>query len=161
MKQVYSEVLGLLNPQIAPVDPNELAIYNQLKKIRWVDLDKGQLEYYTTRPAVAFPCSLIKIEITKTETIGNNVQRCNGRITVRLAFDYVGNTAAATPEPIREESLEYFDIAEAVYLVMQGKGNREVGEFNRSMAVEENRPDGLKVLSIVFTSTWLDKSAAL
>lgn len=51
MKQIYLTLLELLN--LVPA-------------LKFTDLDKGQLEFYQTRPAVAFPCALIKIEITKT-----------------------------------------------------------------------------------------------
>lgn len=159
MDEIYLTLLGLLQPEAQPTEAKQLAIYNQLKKIRWADMDKGQLEFYETRPAVAFPCALIKVEISKTENLGNNIQRCYGRGTIRLAFDYVGETSAKTPEALRLQSLEYFELLKAVYLAVQGKTGG-TGKFDRVSAVEENRPDGLKVLNMPFTTVWLDKSAA-
>lgn len=159
MDEIYLTLLALLTPEEVPTEPKLLAIYNQLKKIRWVDMDKGQLEFYDTRPAVAFPCALIKVEIFRTENLGNNIQRCYGRGTIRLAFDYVGETSAQTPEALRQQSLEYFEMLKAVYLAIQGKTGG-AGKFDRQSAVEENRPDGLKVLNMPFTTIWLDKSAA-
>ncbi|SUJ26433.1 Uncharacterised protein [Sphingobacterium spiritivorum] len=159
MEQIYNRLLELIEAKQEPTDAKELEIYNQLKKIRWIDMDKGQLEFYETRPAVAFPCALIKIEIAKTENLGSNVQRCFGRGTIRLAFDYVGETAAKTPTALRQQSLEYFDILQAVYLAVQGKTGG-AGKFDRQSAVEENRPDGLKVLNMPFATNWIDKSAS-
>jgi hypothetical protein len=159
MKQIYLTSIGLLSPEVEPVEAKELAIYNQLKKIRWVDMDKGQLEFYDTRPAVPFPCALVKVEISKTEDMGNGIQRCYGRVIVRLAFNYVGETSNLTPEATRLQSLDYFDLVEAVYLGMQGKAVGK-GKFDRQSAVEENRPDGLKVIAVPFAASWLDTSAA-
>lgn len=159
MDEIYLTLLGLLMPEEEPTDPKQLGIYNQLKKIKWVDMDKGQLEFYSTRPAVAFPCALIKVEIAKTENLGNNIQRCYGNGTIRLAFDYVGETSAKTPEGLRQQSLEYFQLLKAVYMAVQGKTGG-VGKFDRQSAIEENRPDGLKVLNMPFTTVWIDKSAA-
>lgn len=159
MEEIYLDLLALLTPEEAPTDPKLLSIFNQLQKLRWVDMDKGQLEFYQTRPSVAFPCALIKIEINKTEDLGNNIQRCYGSGTIRLAFDYVGETSAKTPTALRKQSLEYFELVKAVYLAVQGKKGG-VGKFSRSFAREENRPDGLKVLNIPFATVWLDKSAA-
>jgi len=159
MDEIYLTLLALLTPDVAPAEPKALAIYNQLKKIRWVDMDKGQLEFYETRPAVAFPCALIKVEITKTENLGQNVQRCYGKGTIRLAFDYVGETSAKTPQALRQQSLEYFESLKAVYLAIQGKVGG-AGKFDRQSATEENRGDGLKVLNVPFTTLWIDKSAS-
>ena len=160
MDEIYLALLALLTPEEEPTEPKQLAIYNQLKKLRWVDMDKGQLEFYETRPAVAFPCALIKVEITKTENLGNNVQRCFGRGTIRIAFDYVGETSAKTPEALRQQSLEYFELLKGVYLAIQGKIGG-TGKFDRQSAAEENRPDGLKVLNMPFTTVWIDKSASI
>lgn len=158
MKEIYLKMLDLLAFMPQPNTAKELEVYNQLQKIRWIDMDKGQLEFYDTRPAVAFPCALIKIEVARTENLGNNVQRCYGRGIVRLAFDYVGETAAKTPQALRAQSLAYFELVEAVYLAVQGKP-AGLAKFDRQSATEENRPDGLKVLNIPFSTIWLDKSA--
>ncbi|RQO78099.1 hypothetical protein DBR40_09115 [Pedobacter sp. KBW01] len=158
MKEIYLRTLELLTPTEIPTDPKELDRFNRLQFIKWIDKDKGQLEFYEVRPAVAFPCALIKVEITRTENLGRNVQRCHGRVTIRLAFDYVGGTSAATPAGTRQQSLDYFDLAQAVYLTIQGKTGG-AGKFDRQSATEEPRPDGLTILNIPFTTVWLDESA--
>lgn len=143
MKTIYTKLLELLATVPA---------------IRWVDLDKGQLEFYQSRPAVAFPCALIKVEITRTQNMGANIQQCDGRGVIRLAFDYTGETNAATLAATRNESLMYFDVLQDVYLAVQGK-NGGNGFFNREAVTEENRADGLKVMVIPFTTSWIDKTA--
>ncbi|MGV3705436.1 MAG: hypothetical protein ACO1NU_08660 [Arcticibacter sp.] len=159
MRAAYETTLSLLEPEAEPDNEYDLEIYNQLKKLRWVDLDKGQLEFYDMRPAIALPCALIRVELTRAETIGNNDQRCTGRVIIRLAFDYVGSTSKASPATIRQQSLEYFDLLEGVYRAVQGKSGKGVGKFERVNAMEQTRPDGLKVLEMTFNTTWIDKSA--
>lgn len=135
------------------------ALLKTVPALRFIDLDKGQLEYYTERPAVAFPCALMNIQISRAENLGGNVQRCFGSGTIRLAFDYQGETAGNTPDAIKAQSLEFFDTVQAVYLAVQGKqgGN---GKFDRQSVKEETRRDGLKVISIPFNTNWIDKSAS-
>ena len=159
MDEIYLNLLALLTPQEIPTAPKQAAIYNQLKKLQQVDMDKGQLEFYDTRPAVAFPCALIKVEITQTESLGNNIQRCYGRGTIRVAFDYTGQTSLKTPDALQEQSLDYFEILKGIYSAVQGK-TAGAGKFDRQSAIEEQRTDGLKVLNMPFTTVWLDQSAS-
>lgn len=144
MKEIYLKGLELLDTVPA---------------VRWSDLDKGQLEFYETRPAVNFPCALLKVVIDKTENLGQNMQLCHGRVIVRLGFNYIGETSSITPQTARSKSLEYFDILESVYLAFQGKPAGK-GKLDRQSAVEENRPDGLKVISLPFATSWIDKTAS-
>lgn len=160
MKEIYLNILQLLSPSPQPAEPKQAAVYNQLKKLQWVDIDKGQLEFYQNRPPVAFPCALINIEINKTENLGNNIQRCLIGCSIRIAFDYIGETSAKTPKGLTEQSLAYFDLLQAVYLALQGKKNG-TGRFDRQSLTEEKRPDGLKTINMRFTTEWIDKSASL
>lgn len=162
MKEIYLTLLRFLTPNLnqVPTDEKELWIFNQLKKIKWVDMDKGQLDYYENMPSVAFPCALIRVEIGKAVKQGTGLQMCSGSGNIRLAFNYVGNTAKNTPEVVRAQSLEYFDIVQAVYLRCQDQASDLGGKFDRSSVKEEIRPDGLKVVNIPFDITFLDRSNA-
>lgn len=118
-------------------------------ELRYIDKDKGQLESYQTRPAVAFPCCLIKISNNPIEYLHSSLQKRTGVVTLRVAFDYVGSTNADTPENTLIQSLEYFDIVEKVeeaILPNYFKNHR----FIQTASIEENRPDGLLILNLQF-----------
>lgn len=160
MKTIYFATLEILNPTAIPNDPKELEVYQQLKRLGTIDLDIGQLEFYENRPAVSFPCALIQISIPRIVTLANNIQQCTAQIGIRVAFDLIGSTAKHTPSAIREKSLEYFDLIGAIYKAFQGKLGTGIGKFDRASVVEEKRPDGLKVVEIVFNTVFIDKSSA-
>lgn len=131
-----------------------------LPSIKWVDLDKGQLERYTIRPQVAFPCALISANITRAKNRNHTQQECEATIVVRLAFDYTGETSAAVDDDLLEESLAYFRVSDEVYKGMQGKTNGNAAPFVRVSEIEEaSRADGLKVLRLTFTTAFFDNSA--
>ena len=157
MKALFLKALELLNPTEVPTDPAELAIYNQLKLIRFSDLDKGQLESNTDRPAVAFPCVLIGIELPNTVDIGNDKQKCQARINLRIAFDYTGRTGSNVPTPVQEQSLAYFDLIDAIYKTFQGYFGSGFTRFSRVSLREERRNDGLKVLTMPIATTFIDQ----
>ncbi|MES2651280.1 MAG: hypothetical protein V4663_06040 [Bacteroidota bacterium] len=160
MKELYLKTLALLNTDVVPTDPIELEIFNDLKKINYADLDKKQIDQFNVRPAIDFPAVLIKIEILKSEDIGDKCQKCTARVTLRLAFSYVGSTASHAPADVLSDSLEYFDIVNAVYRKFQGYFSTGFTRFSRLQLTEETRNDGLKVVSLPFTTSFIDKSAA-
>jgi hypothetical protein len=133
-----------------------LAILDLLKSVpelRFIDKDKGQLEQYQTRPAVAFPCCLVKIDIPRIETLSVALQRHQAIFTLRVAFDYIGSTNADTPVNTMSQSLEYFDIVEKVQDSIQSKyfKNHPIAFVS---ALEENRPDGLLILNLRFQALY-------
>lgn len=143
MKEIYLRLIELIEP---------------ISFLKWTDLDKGQLES-PTRPAVAFPTCLIKIEFPKTENQTRKVQRCNVLITLRIAFDFVGSRAIQTPESVRNQSLEYFDNIQTLYEALQGQTCINNQTLERIGQREEDRDDQLKVINLYFQTTYIDTTA--
>ena len=48
--------------------------------INWIDLDKGQISRYDTRPAIDFPAALIKINYPGTSKLSRTEQQCQAQI---------------------------------------------------------------------------------
>jgi hypothetical protein len=147
MKFIYTKVLARLK---------------QIPELAWVDLDKGQLEYYDKRPAVKFPCALIGIQIPRAEDMDNRktIQQCQALVTIRLAFDYTGNTSGVTPDAELQKSLAYFDLVEKVYTYLQGfRDEKNLNPLSRQNLREERRDDGYKVISIPFSTAFIDRAA--
>lgn len=144
MKEVFLKSHGLLK---------------EIAGIKWVDLDKGQLESGGRAP-VAFPCALIKVDQTRGDNLGGKVQHCVASLTIRLGFDFTGETSSVTPDAHMQSALAYFDVIENVYKKFQGNGDKKLSPFNRKSMREENRADGLKVIWITFETEYNDFTAA-
>ncbi len=135
MKEAYLHLLQLLSG---------------VKNIRWIDLDKGQIDFYETRPSISFPAILVKMDMPSIRTVGLNLQQATLRISLRVAFDFAAlqSSGMASPEA-RRQSLEYFDTMERIFLAVQTKTNTGFA-FKRTALREETREDGLKVSTIDF-----------
>ncbi len=136
-----------------------LELLGEIEAIKFIDLDTGQLDV-PTRPAVAFPCALIEIELTDCEDIGAKQQNCTAVFSLRLGFNISESTTSLTPEDRRLAALSYFGLVNEVFKKMQGFYNNELGRFSRKKAYCERRADGLKVLVMPFETTFRDVSAA-
>lgn len=119
-----------------------------LPALKWVDEDKGQMNF--ERPPVVFPCALVDIQLPNTEDLNSKMQDCDAVVTVRLGFDFSGNTNTKTPAAARERSLKYYDVVDAVYNLLQGWSGGEFNPLSRKSFVQEKRPDGYKVVAIQF-----------
>jgi hypothetical protein len=58
----------------------------------WVDMDYGQLDYYTLRPEVAFPAALVKVSYPQCEDIGDAQQLVRVSVRLRVTFRPLGET---------------------------------------------------------------------
>lgn len=118
--------------------------------LKWVDEDKGQLNF--ERPPVLFPCALVEIQLPKTQDMNSKIQDCDGLITVRLAFDFAGNTSTITPLAAREASLAYYGVVEEVRKALQGWTDGSFNPLSRKSFYQEKRADAYKVVAIPFST---------
>lgn len=124
--------------------------------IKWVDKDRGQLDKHEGKPAVAFPCVLIKLNM-RCETISQKNQLCTGTVDITVAYDLATvETSGAASDAASERSLEYIDYADAVYDVLQNCVDGQIRSFDRTTFKDEVRPDGLSVVKMTFNCTFLD-----
>lgn len=61
----------------------------QSNLVEFIDRDRGQVDQYETRPAVKFPCALIKVNLIKRANLSTMMQRIECSITIRLASEIV------------------------------------------------------------------------
>jgi len=132
-------------------------LINGVPGIKWIDMDFGQLDS-DQRPAVAFPCALISIDLPDTNDLGNRVQKPKVIINVKLAFDYMGETSVKTAPNYRTRALRYYGIVKSVYIALQGQ---RIGTtpLKRKSQMEYARPDRIKILDMPFETNFLDDSA--
>lgn len=142
-----------------------LLIASRLKTvpgIKWIDLDKGQLNNYEVRPPMAFPGVLVRIDYVQATNQNSTVQQVTVRITLRIVWDFHGHTDSTMHPDQLAKNLEYFDFVENVYLAFQGYRDNSVirSPFSRVSQVEETRPDGLKAVALTLSTIVLDASAS-
>lgn len=129
-----------------------LELFEQLRGVsalKFIDLDKGQIDYYDQRPRAAFPCAIFDFD-TDAQTITENIQRVTGRLTIRVAFDYSGETAANTDNAVLQESLSYFDIIDAVKKSLHDYSSDQIDSIDHLGTQKESRDDGLTVRRLNF-----------
>jgi hypothetical protein len=136
MKQVYKDIANRTKEVVS---------------IKHIDLDKGQMNF--ERPPVVFPAALISLSAS-TQNINNSLQACKGRITVKLCFDFTGNTSTDTPQANLDQSLSFFDVQEEVWNKLQGWATDNFNPLYRIAQVDTPRRDGYKVLEMIFETEW-------
>lgn len=132
-------------------------LLSEIPALKWIDMDFGQLDS-EQRPAVAFPCALVSIDLPDTNDLGNKVQKPKVLINIKLAFDYTGETNVKTAPNYRARALSYYGIVKSVYVKLQGQ---RVGTapLKRKSQMEYARPDRIKILDMPFETVFLDESA--
>lgn len=147
MKTVYTAVMDRLKTQVPA--------------LRWIDLDTGQLDTAEAdRPAVAFPCALVAISITRSSDITDLIQDCEARVTVRLAFNQPMRTNSVAPSKVIETAMNPYDTIADVYAALQGWGNASFDPLTRISQDKENSRSGLFVYRLEFRTTYEDQTAA-
>lgn len=129
-----------------------------LPSIRWVDLDKGQLNQYDARPSIDFPAVLLKIEYPNTKKLTGKDQQAAVFITATLVFDFMDDTDSNTPEDILMQSLEVYDIAAELHATLQGATDKSIrAPLERTSLRDPNRPDKLKTIIQTYTTSTIDQ----
>lgn len=143
MKTIYTSLLARLEAEVP--------------ELKWIDLDKGQMFY--DRPPVLFPAALIQLQMPKATNLNSTLQECDVLITIRLCFDFTGETSNITPQADRDNSLAYFDLKQKVYEKLQGWSTTEMNALKRVNEHDEPRNDAYKVSTISFTTAYHDSTA--
>ena len=136
MKHLYNGIATLLQ---------------QIPSIRWIDLDTGQLEYFSLRPGIDFPAALIDISYPQCDNVGGTgEQRCSVNINVRLAFEVWSESNMSAPDQVREAALNIYDLINDVKQKLHNKRIITGETLYRVSVASEKREDGIKVFSINF-----------
>lgn len=129
---------------------------NSVPELKWIDADYGQADNYELRAALAFPTALIRTTITPEEQ-GGGGQLLRANITLRVVFNPAGlRTSANAPTAVRETALNYINIADKVYIALQGQEIDEYAAFECTAQEQENRSDGLLVVRFSFVTNFWD-----
>lgn len=131
-------------------------IKQTVPEVKWVDQDLGQLEFYSDRPAVLFPCVLIDFDDIEFSDIGQNAQLCTCVVKLRVAFNVFHHSNSATPQPQREKALEIFDVIKKLHYNLHGWSGENFGSLTRLRQMAEPREDRLRVYEIRYSIPYED-----
>lgn len=129
-----------------------------IDNINWIDLDKGQLNQYDTRPAIEFPAVLLKIEYPSTSKLSRKEQQCTVLVTVSIVYDCFDDTDSITEADRLQQSLQVYDIAQEVHETLQGEIDNTIirAPLERLSVRDPNRNDQLKVLQYTYSTRIID-----
>lgn len=146
MKTIYTAVMARLKDQVP--------------ELKWIDLDTGQLDVKSDRPAVLFPCALIGIGVRPKRNITDTIQECDAIVTIRLAFDPKTNRSnGEATEEVRAKSLALYDTIADVYAALQGYGTDNFDSLCRTEQGKENSLNGYFQYKIVLKAGYEDNTA--
>lgn len=133
-------------------------IESDLPEILWADLNKNQMNY--ERPPILFPAALVSITLPRCENLNTKIQDVEAIVSIKLCYDFTGNTSINTPKIERDKSLAYLDLQEAIYKTLQGWGTAEFNPLSRiNVSDDTPRPDGYKTIDISFETSYRDTTA--
>jgi len=139
MEEIYTAIMARLKEEV--------------KELKWIDLDEGQLEYYTERPSVAFPCALIDVAISQCKDLYPGTQLCNAQVGILIAQDIpTSRTSSVAANRVRTAAMERYRLVEKVYECLQSWESGLFNPLSRTAQKKESRKDGIFVVRIDFTT---------
>lgn len=136
-------------------------IKSSVPEIAMVDYEKGQMNVKPgERPALKFPCALVRIEIPTANDTTDTTQDCKARVTVRLIFEVLrSQTSTMHSDEKMEQSLEPYDVIADVYAALQGFETNDFNALSRKSSADEKRSDAYFAYQHIFETTFEDLTA--
>lgn len=132
----------------------------QVPELLMIDWDMGQIDLpEEERPAVLFPCALLEINFPSCEDESDTIQQVEATVSVRLAFQVQEQTDSVVSTTERNAAMGYLGIVGKAYKALQGYETNEVSKFSRNSQTSDRRADGIKEVTITFSTTFEDLSA--
>lgn len=119
-------------------------IESEVPDIKYIDLDLGQLEGNSIRPAVAFPCALVKFQNWTFTNLGTNSQVGEGDVIIKIGFAQFSKSDSLTDPLWRDFALEYFELEWLINMALHGWSPETfAGILTRATADSQNLPKGI------------------
>lgn len=128
----------------------------EVPELRWIDEDEGQLNTQQgARPPVDYPCCLIDINYPNCQDITETEQIVTCSITLKIAFQPIGETNNKAPQYIRNRALERLSIVEKVHTALQGwSANGKISPVSRRSARPSALANRVKLYTVVYDTTF-------
>lgn len=137
-----------------------LAVQNRISTkvpaIKWIDQDLGQLEFYSVKPPVLFPCILLDIVDVQYTDNSLNSQIATATLEVRLAVTSYHHSAHITPLNRTQRALEYYLVNQALHGWCDGN---YFAPLSRKSSQTEKREDALRVRPLKYEFAFMDDTA--
>lgn len=128
----------------------------EVPDIKWIDLDKGQLDFFGERPPVSFPCALLSFQITQAKNHTKTKQQCQVLITIKVGWNFTKDTHSAKSEAVIADSLAYLDLCQTVHEQLQGWCGDTFMNLSRVSMREQQLPDNHKVMTLTYSTLFND-----
>jgi hypothetical protein len=147
MKELYEAIVTQLEAEIP--------------ELKMIDFEMGQLDVLALdiRPSVKFPCALIDISYSQCEDESEDTQQVTARVNIRLAFECPLPTDNLASDARRTAALAIFSTVDLIYKNLQGFDTAEFSAFSRKSQTPDNRYAGIKIINMVFETTFEDLTA--
>lgn len=145
MQTAYKEILEQLS--------------TELPELKWIDLDRGQIDQPNDHYTVAFPAVFISFNDIPWDGIGQKLYAGNCTISFRLAFQSYNDSNNNTPESVREAALLELGIRQKLNAVLEGLTGSNFNELKHANTNQEPRDDGLLVFNESYSCLLMDGSA--
>ena len=147
MKELYETIVSRLTAQVP--------------ELKMIDFDMGQLDVLSMdiRPSVIFPVALVDISYPRCEDLSEDTQQVSAFVKIRLAFECPLPTDSRASTARRTAALEIFADVDKVYAALQGYYTSGFSSFSRRSQSPDNRYAGIKIIEMVFETTFDDLSA--
>lgn len=129
----------------------------EVKEIRYVDLNAGQLQL--EKPPLAYPAVLISIMETR-EDIDSSFQIVTGQIELTIIDKYLSETNNLAPGKARNNGLRYMKLNDAVFQNMQGYSDDRFEAFTNRQRRDVQLRAGLKTVVQTWETAWKESVPA-
>ncbi|TAN18814.1 MAG: hypothetical protein EPN37_04440 [Chitinophagaceae bacterium] len=131
-------------------------IQSLVPAIRWIDQEMGQLEHYTERPPVSWPCVLIDFDGWSFENMGRNCQTAEGDIILRLGFAPFSYSNQLSP--VKDAALAFYDVEFSLHQALHDWQPGGFSHLTRLTANTEKRHDAIRVRMLRYHTAFEDYS---
>lgn len=136
-------------------------IETNVPEVRYIGADLGQLEGYSNRPAVDFPCVLIDFNGWLFDNLGDNCQTAEGDVVIKLGFAQYLDSSNLTEPEWRSQALAYWDIEKKLNDALHGWAPlEEAAHMTRTASAAENRPMGVRAVVVRYRLGFDDYTTA-
>ena len=120
--------------------------------VQYIDRDRGQIDIYQERPAVKFPCALIKVNQPRRNNLSSSTQQITETIQIRIAFEQIIDQHNLQSAQRLDKALDYYDAIQEVIKLFQGLKLGDTDRLICTSVVDEDRAD-FDVVRLTFTAT--------
>jgi hypothetical protein len=137
------------------------AIHDDKKLFAHVDLDWGQVDFYSDMPPVKFPCALIDVQSVEYSNEGQLIQLGQATVQIRIVDMILSHTSAGAPAEQREKASRIFDTLRETHRLLHGWTGTPTsyGKLTRKTLARVRRRDGLHEYTLAFEVVITDDSA--